>query len=462
MMRLDGRHVHFMGVAGVGMSAVAQMAHDCGATVSGCDAKDSSMLRALERRGCRVRVGHDPAHLDGGVELVVRSSAIPDSNPELQWARERLIPVIGRARMLAHFADERRLVTVAGAHGKTTTTWILSKLLLEAHLDPSVMVGGMVDELDGNYRLGGGPFFVTEVDESDGSLLEFAPQFSVVTNVDLEHVDHYPDLASLQDTFRSFVAGTRPGGCVVMCADSAPAMETLDAWPGARLTYGFAESAQFRAENIHTNGGNSTFDVRRPNDVLRGLTVSLPGLHNVQNALAAVALASLLGIADDTLRRALGHIASVGRRLEKKGDASGVTMIDDYGHHPTEIRATLGAARGMAQGRLLAVFQPHRYTRTYHLSDRFGDCFDSSDYLVLLPIYAAGEPPLDGVSTRWIERAVRQRGHVPCDCFDDWGAARRHLLGFLQPGDTLLTIGAGDVYQFGEQLLADLKEREHP
>ncbi len=457
-MRVDGHHIHYVGIGGVGMSALAQMTLERGATVSGCDVKDSALLRALADRGCTVHLAHDPAHLDG-VELVVRSSAIADAEPEIIAAHRRLIPVIGRARMLAHFMAEHRLITVAGAHGKTTTTWLLGKLLLEAHLDPSVMVGGMVDEIGGNYRLGTGPFFVTEVDESDGSLLEFAPQFSIITNVDHEHVDRYPDLASLQETFRRYVAQTRPGGCVVMCADSAPAMETLDAWAGDAVTYGFAESAQFRAVNVHTNGGSSTFDVRRPSGVLRGLVVSLPGLHNVQNALAAVALASVLGISDDVLRRALGNVASVGRRLEKKGAAHGVTMLDDYGHHPTEIRATLGAARGMVPGRLLAVFQPHRYSRTYHLSDLFGDCFEGADYLVLLPIYAAGEPPLDGVSTWWIERAVARRGHVPCSCFDDWEAARRHLLALLRPGDTLLTIGAGDVYRFGEQLLHDLQEQ---
>ncbi|HUT36174.1 MAG TPA: UDP-N-acetylmuramate--L-alanine ligase [Planctomycetota bacterium] len=460
-MSFDGRHIHYMGIAGVGMSAIAQMTLEQGAKVSGCDAKDSDMLRLLARRGCTTYVGHDPAHL-AGVELVVRSSAVAEADPEVLAAHRQLIPVISRARMLARFTADRCLVGVAGAHGKTTTTWVVSKLLLEAHLDPSVMVGGMVEELGGNYRLGASPFFVTEVDESDGSLLEFAPHYSIVTNVDHEHVDQYPDLASLQDTFRRYLARTRPGGCVVMCADSAPAMETLDAWTGDTLTYGFAESARFRAENVRTNGGSSTFDVRRPDGVLRDLVVSLPGLHNVQNALAGVALASALGIGDDALRRALGRIASVGRRLEKRGAARGVTMMDDYGHHPTEIRATLGAARGMVPGRLVAVFQPHRYTRTFHLSDRFGDCFDGLDYLVLLPIYSAGEPPLDGVSTQWIERAIRQRGHVPCACFDDWEAARRHVLGLLRPGDTLLTIGAGDVFRFGDQLLHDLQEHPQP
>ncbi len=459
MMRLDGRHVHFVGVGGMGMSALAHMALDCGAVVSGCDAKDSPVLDALRARGCAIRVGHDPAHLEG-VELVVRSSAVSPDSPEVRAALQRRIPVITRARLLARFADQCRLVAVAGAHGKTTTTWLASKLLLEARLDPSVMVGGMVAELGGNYRLGASPYFVAELDESDGSLLEFSPLYSIVTNVDHEHVDRYPDLASVQETFRHFLACTRAEGCVIVCADSPPALETLDAWPGATLTYGLADGARFQAINIHTNGASSTFDVRRPNDTLRGLVVSLPGLHNVQNALAAVALASALNIPDEVLRRALGAIAGVGRRLECKGAAHGVSMIDDYGHHPAEIRATLGAARGMVRGRLLAVFQPHRYSRTYYLGERFGDCFDASDHLVLLPIYAAGERPLDGVSTRWIEQAVRQHGRVPCSCFDDWEAARRYLLDLLRPGDTLLTIGAGDVYRFGEQLLADLRERE--
>lgn len=457
-MRLGGHHIHFVGIGGVGMSSLAQLALDNGAVVSGCDAKDSPVLRTLAARGCRVFIGHDPAHLDG-VELVVCSSAIPDTAPELLAAHQRFLPVVGRARMLARFANPYRLVAIAGAHGKTTTTWIAAKLLIEAHLDPSVMIGGMVDELDGNYRLGSGPFFVTEADESDGSLIEFEPQYSIVTNIDHEHVDRYPDLASLQETFRRFLRRTRPGGCVIACSDSEPAVEALDAWGGQAATYGFGPQAQFRAENVRANGASSTFDVRRPTGTLHGLTVTLPGLHNVQNALAGVALAHVLGIGDDVLRRALGAIASVGRRLEKKGVAGGVTMFDDYGHHPTEIRVTLGAARGMATGRLLAVFQPHRYSRTYYLCERFGDCFDGLDHLVLLPIYAAGEPPLDGVSTRWIERAVHARGHVDCQCFDDWGAARRHLLGLLRPGDTLLTIGAGDVYRFGEQLLAELEQR---
>jgi len=461
MVRFDRRHIHFMGSGGIGVSALAHMAIESGAVVSGCDVRDGAALHTLARRGAKVWLGHDPAHLEG-VQLVVHSSAVPDDHPELQAARRRRIPVINRAKMLAHFTAERRLVAIAGAHGKTTTTWLAAKLLLEAHYDPSVAIGGIVEELGGNYRLGSSPYFVAEVDESDASLLEFSPLYSIVTNVDHEHVDRYPSLAAVQGVFRQFLAGTRPGGAVIVCADSAPALATLDAWGGRRLTYGFAEGADFRAENPQADGRASIFDVRRPSGLLRDLRLTLPGRHNVQNALAAVALASLLGISDDVVRRALGAMTGVGRRLEAKGAADGVAVMDDYGHHPAEVRATLAAARGIARGRLLAVFQPHRYTRTFHLHEQFGDCFDGLDHLVLLPLYAAGEAPLDGVSTQWIERAVRARGHVPCDRFDDWEAARRHLLGLLRPGDTVLTIGAGDVYQFGEQLLAALRERERP
>jgi UDP-N-acetylmuramate--alanine ligase len=460
-MYLQGRHIHFVGIGGVGMSAIAHMALDRGARVSGCDVRESATTRALATRGCPVRVGHDPAHLPG-VELVVRSSAVSETDPEIRAAHDQGIPVIGRARMLARLSGPCDVVAVAGAHGKTTTTWIAARLLIEARLDPSVMVGGFVRELGGNYRVGSDPFFVTEVDESDGSLLEFQPRYSIVTNIDLEHVDHYRSLEAIQDTFRRYLAQTRRGGCVIVCSDCEAALQTLDAWNGARLTYGFGQDAMFRAENLRPNGRSSTFDVQRPTaGILRDLTVSLPGKHNVENALAGVALASALSISDTALRSALGQIESVGRRLEVKGTAGGIQVIDDYGHHPTEIRATLEAARHLVEGgRLVAAFQPHRYTRTLHLSDRFGDCFDGLDELVLLPIYGAGEPAIEGVTAERIERAVRGHGRVPCAYYEEWDAARRHLLDVLRPGDTLLTLGAGNVHQLGEQVLADLVERE--
>ena len=458
-MRLGGRHIHFLGIGGIGTSALAAMALESGAEVSGCDIKTNPLTDQLAARGCRIHIGHDPAHL-AGVELVVRSSAVPESNVEVQAALARHIPVITRARMLARMVSDRRLVAVAGAHGKTTTTWMLSKLLLEARHDPCVMVGGVVDELGGNYHLGSGSCFVVEVDESDGSLLEFRPDFSIVTNLDLDHVDHYPDLGAMQEVFRRYVARTRPGGCVIMCADSLPALGALDGWAGRLVTYGFAESADFQATRVRHEAFGSTFDVRRPHDTITDLHLNLPGRHNVQNALAAVALASVLGLDDGVLRRALSTLGGVRRRLEVKGTAGGITVLDDYGHHPTEIRALIPAARRIAAGRLIGVFQPHRYTRTAGLADRFGDCFDGLDLLVLVPIYSAGEEPIEGVSSRLIHQAVEAHGSPPCVCLDGLDAAHSFLVDHLEPGDTVLTIGAGDVYRLGERLLEDLEERE--
>lgn len=456
---LQGRHAHFVGVGGIGMSAIAQLALERGAVVSGCDVVESDLTRSLIERGCTIDVGHDPAHIDG-VDLVVRSSAIPEDTPEIVAALRRHIPVISRARMLARLASNHRLVAISGTHGKTTTTWMAVRLLSEARLDPTATVGGMVAELGGNCRIGAGPFFVAEVDESDGSLLEFRPDFSIITNVELEHVDHYPSLDALQQTFRQYLARTKDDGCVILCADDEPTLALCDAWDGEYLTYGFAERADFRGENPRDDARSTTLDVRRPGDLLSDLRVNLPGRHNAQNGLAIVALASALGIADDALRAALAHMEGVGRRMELKGTAGGVAVIDDYAHHPTEVRLTVAAARRLAEGRLIGVFQPHRFTRTLHLGGAFGNCFAGLDHLVILPIYTAREQPIAGVTAQLIADAVGESGSVDWALFDEWEGARRHLLDWLQPGDTLITLGAGNVHQLGEQLFAELSKRD--
>jgi len=458
-MPLQGRHVHFVGIGGIGMSAVAHMVLEREAVVSGSDVQDGPITRSLADCGCQINIGHDPEHVRTA-ELVVRSSAIAETNPEVVAAFRKHIPVISRARMLARLAGGYRIVAVAGAHGKTTTTWLATKLLLDAHFDPTAMVGGIVPELGGNFRLGAGPFFVTEVDESDGSLLEFQPDYSIITNVDLEHVDRYPDLPAVQSIFRRYLRRTKPDGCVILCADSPAAVELLAAWEGQYLTYGFGPDADYQATNIRRRGTTSIFDVRRPGDVLRSLSLGLPGEHNIANALAVVALASALGIPDESLRAALAHIQGVGRRIERKGTEAGVTLYDDYAHHPTEIRATIEALGEMVGRRLVAVFQPHRYSRTHHLAESFGDCFDGLDHLVLVPIYAAGESPIEGASADRIADAVRQHGAVDCTSCADWDAARRRLLDVLAPGDTLVTLGAGDVHKLGDQILTDLQERQ--
>jgi len=456
-MHLEGHHIHFVCVGGIGMSALAHMALDRGAEVSGCDLNGGAVTRSLVQRGCTIHCGHDPSHLDG-VELVVRSSAIAEDHPEIARAFDRHIPVLSRARFLARFAAERRLVAVAGTHGKTTTTWLVGRMLLTAGLDPSIMVGGIVAELRGNYRLGDGEFFVSEIDESDRSHLEFSPFYSILTNIDHDHVDCYPSLADVQRAFLLYLRRTAPDGAVIACADSAPLRETLAEWGGPALTYGFAADASVRATHVRVEGAQSTFDVAWPGGGLRDLVLALPGRHNVQNALAAVAMAHVLGLDAPAVREALGSIRGVGRRLEHKGTAAGVCVYDDYAHHPTEIRATAAAARPLANGgRLVGVFQPHRYSRTQGLAGDFADCFDQLDHLTVLPIYSAGEKPLDGVSSEAIARGVTDRGQVECVTCDSGAAAREHLLALLRSGDLLLTLGAGDVYQLGEHVLAALR-----
>jgi UDP-N-acetylmuramate--alanine ligase len=462
-MELQGHHIHFVCVGGIGMSALAHMALDRGATVSGCDLNGGAVTRALAERGVTIRQGHDPSHLDG-VELVVRSSAISEDAPEIAAAFHRHIPVIGRARCLAHFTDQADLVAVTGTHGKTTTTWLAGKLLIEAGLDPSVVVGGRVAELGGTYRLGTGDLFVAEVDESDRSLLEFSPCYSIVTNIEHDHVDCYPTLGDVEDVFLRYLRRTTPAGCAIACVDSPAVRRVLRAWGGPALTYGFAADAQVRAERVRLCGASSTFDAVTPNGAFKDLSLALPGKHNVQNALAAVALGYLLDIPEETLRRALAGVRGVNRRLEDKGTAAGIHVYDDYAHHTTEIQATIAAARGLLTngGRLVAAFQPHRYSRTQSLATAFGRCFDALDHLVVLPIYGAGEAPIDGVTSADITRAVSRTGEVGCRDFGRREAAEAHLLDLLRPGDTLMTLGAGDVYQLGESILATLQEHQTP
>jgi len=456
-MKLTGRRIHFVGIGGIGMSAIAHLAATRGAVVSGCDRHDSFIIEGLRARGIRCCIGHSPGHLEG-VDLVVASSAINRAEPELDRARLECIPVLSRARMLAILMKGYVGIGIAGAHGKTTTTWIASNIFLRGGYDPTIALGGLVGDINGNFRAGASDLFITEVDESDRSLLELSLTCGILTNIDRDHLDNYRDLDDIKETFRAFLARMSAKGCLVACTDSAGVSDVLDACPAKVVTCGFERPAQVRVINHRFVPGGSEFDILWHNQPVTGFRLSLPGEHNLQNAVAAVALALECGVPIPSIRTALANTNTVARRFENKGSAGSVTVIDDYGHHPTEIKATLQTARRDAAGRLVGVFQPHRYSRTAALCDDFADAFDDLDVLVITDIYCAGEQPIEGVSAEMILRAVSgRRKPLRVEYVPDINEVPDRLVPMLQPGDTLITIGAGDVGTLGERILEKLK-----
>jgi UDP-N-acetylmuramate--alanine ligase len=453
----DKLRIHFVAVGGIGMSALARIAAARGSSVSGCDCVESATLGELRRQGCVCHLGHSPAHLEN-TDLVVYSSAVPTDTPELRAAMSRGITVVSRGRMLAWLAQGYDTVAVSGAHGKTTTTWIVANMLIHCGLDPSVAVGGIVPELGGNSRVGAGNLFVTEADESDGSFLHLVPKYPVITNIDADHLDYYSGIDEIKEAFTEF-AGTKGAGAVIACADCPNVRSILGKVRGRKITFGIGRG-DIAAENVRLEPGRAVYNAKLPAGAVKDLAISLPGLHNVRNSLAALALAAELGLPMDGVRAAFANTPAVGRRLEKRGTERGVTVYDDYAHHPAEIRATLEAARMLARGRLIGVFQPHRYSRTLHLHREFGPVFGRLDLLLIAPIYAASEPPIDGVTSELIAREVEAQGGVKCELVADLDAVPARLARELVSGDTVITIGAGDVWQVGDALLERMRQRE--
>lgn len=456
MSGVEGRRIHFMGIAGIGMSAIAEIAARRGALVSGCDLAANENSERLAAAGMLCLLGHSAAHLREKPDLLVYSSAVPPDNPELAAARAGGVEVISRSNMLARLMADRRGIGISGTHGKTTTTWLAAKLLLEAGLDPTVMVGGVVPALGSNFRAGGGEWFVTEVDESDGLLLEIRPVYSIITNIDNDHLDHYTGgIEEIEATFARYAANTRPGGCVIACAEDERVMRAAGASGREVLSYGLCGKAGVRGEKLRLNGTGSYFDAVCDGRRIADLRVTLLGRHNVLNALAVVALAQKLGLRDEVLRGALGEARAVKRRLEKLGESGGIAVYDDYGHHPTEIAATLAAAKLMlaGRGRLLVVFQPHRYTRTMHLMKDFGRCFGDADHLVVTSIYSANEPPVAGVSAAQVVEEVAAAGHPSVQYVPAWSSIVPHVVSVARAGDLVVLLGAGDVWKLGHELL---------
>jgi UDP-N-acetylmuramate--alanine ligase len=444
--------VHLVGIGGSGMSGIAEVLLALGYAVSGSDVKPSNTTQRLRNLGARIFDGHQAEQVRGA-QVVVVSSAIRPDNPEIVEARKQKIPVIPRAEMLAELMRLKYGIAVAGAHGKTTTTSLVTSVLAAAGLDPTFVVGGRVNAAGTNARVGQGEYMVVEADESDRSFLLLAPVVAVVTTIDREHLDQYHSLEEIQAAFLEFVNRVPFYGAAVLCLDEPNVQAILPGVKRPVVTYGTSSQADLVISEIELNGLQSTFRLTfHGEDLGHFLLPSPPGLHNVRNAAAAAAVGLYLNIPAELIRQGLGKFAGVGRRFEIKGTFAGVTLIDDYGHHPAEIRATLEAARGCGYKRLLVLFQPHRYTRTKHLWDEFCRAFNQADVLFVSEIYAAGEPPMEGVTGERLAEAISAAGHKTVMYAPTLQKGIEALLKEAQSGDAILSIGAGSVNRALDEL----------
>ncbi len=450
------RRIHFVGIGGIGMSGIAEVLHNLGYAVSGSDSKESENTRRLTSLGIRVAIGHQAEHV-GEADVVVRSSAVAPDNAELLAARQRLIPVIQRAEMLAELMRMKYGVAVAGTHGKTTTTSMVAAVLARGGLDPTIVIGGRLNALGTNARLGRGDFLVAEADESDGSFLKLSPTIAVVTTIDAEHLDYYRDLAHIQDSFVEFINKVPFYGLAVLCLDQENIQSLLPRVEKRFVTYGLRTQADFMAQDVAFKGMTSDCMVLWKHRPLGRLRLKVPGLHNVYNALAATAVGLDLDLDFATIQEALGDFTGVARRFQILGEPQGIMVVDDYAHHPAEIQATLNAAKTGFDRGVIALFQPHRYTRTKALVQEFATAFYQADRLFVTEIYPAGERPIPGVHGGQIAEAVTNHGHkcvtyVPVK--EDLVDA---VLAVARPGDIVLTMGAGDIWKIGEEIARKLE-----
>ncbi|MBE5023950.1 UDP-N-acetylmuramate--L-alanine ligase [Olsenella sp. DSM 107455] len=455
---------HFIGIGGAGMSGIALVLHERGCRVTGSDLKSSHYVRELEAVGIDVRVGHDAATIDAvSPQVVVTSTAIPETNPEVVRARELGIPIWPRAKMLSYLSGASTTVAVAGTHGKTTTSSMVATMLDKMGLDPSFLIGGVVEGYDTNGRNGSGEHFVCEADESDGSFLYLHPNVVVVTNIEADHLDHYGTLENIEKTFCTFMGLVGDAGTVIVNGDVARYVELARSTGRRVLTYGFDPSCDYVClPEAPTHALASNFSVRLPGGekTVRVTISANPGRHNMANATAAIAVADALGLDADAAATALSQFKGARRRFTHVGDVAGVTVVDDYGHHPTEVRATLAAASELPFKRIVCVFQPHRYSRTQALAAEFGTAFDQADVLRVMDVFGAGEMPIPGVSGKTVVESVRHTGNVADVVYVP---NRRHLIenlcDLVRPGDLLITQGAGDVTSVGPAFIKAMNER---
>jgi UDP-N-acetylmuramate--alanine ligase len=461
MKLINKTSYHFIGIGGIGMSGLAELLVRQGYPVSGSDLAEGPITRRLQTLGVRVHTGHRPEHL-GDADVVVHSTAVKEDNPELAAARARGLKVLRRGELLADLMKNHFQVAVTGAHGKTSTTAMAAAVLRAGGLDPTVVVGALWDNLGSNAILGRGEFFVAEADESDASFTFLAPQVSVITNLDKEHLDFYRDLAHIQETFAGYLAGLPPGARLVVWADDPHLVPVLKNCPHELLTYSLRPgAADFYATDLSPQGLGYRFRLWRRGRALGTMTLPLAGSHYVLNAMAACAVGSILGLDFPVWQQGLANLGQIHRRCQVKGEAQGILVLDDYGHHPTEIRSTLkGLAQAFPRRRLVVAFQPHRYSRTRALLPEFFPVFDQAGLVFITEIYSAGERRLNGVSGRAVYEGVRQTGHLGAHFIEDNMALADYILHHLNAGDLVLTLGAGDIWKTGEELLARLHHRE--
>jgi len=458
-MQRKVKHIHFVGIGGIGMSGIAEVLLNLGYGISGSDVQSSDTTKRLQQLGAAVAVGHTAENI-GGADVVVTSTAVKADNPEVLEAHRKNIPVIPRAEMLAELLKMKFSVAVSGSHGKTTTTSMVSTILAHGGLDPTMVIGGKLASIGSNARLGDGDILVAEADESDGSFLKLSPTIAVITNIDREHLDHYSGIDEIKAAFLAFANIVPFYGCTVLCVDNEHVRAIIGSIKRRTITYGIDEPADYTARDIDFQEMKTTFSLFHAGRSLGTIELRVPGLFSVYNAMAAVAVARELGLDMNTIAEALAAFSGVARRLELKGETGGVRVVDDYGHHPTEILATLAAARQRYRGRLIVVFQPHRFSRTQALFNEFTGAFGDADLLILNDIYPASEAPIPGINAAALWAAIRESGHPNAEYIGQAQNTLDYLLGTVGPGDTVLTLGAGSVYKIGEALLEALTQGE--
>jgi UDP-N-acetylmuramate--alanine ligase len=459
LMQRKVKCIHFVGIGGIGMSGIAEVLLNLGYKISGSDAQQSDTTFRLQKLGAMIAVGHSAQNI-GNADVVVTSTAVKANNPEVVAAHSRNIPVIPRAEMLAELLKMKFSVAVSGSHGKTTTTSMVSTILAKGGLDPTLVIGGKLASIGSNARLGSGEIIVAEADESDGSFLKLSPTIAVITNIDREHLDYYPGITEIKNAFLQFANIVPFYGCTVMCSDNEHVREIAPLIKRRTITYGIEKPADYCAREIKFTNRKTTYSLFYKDDELGELELLVPGMFNVYNSLAAIAVSRELELDMATIKEGLLSFSGVQRRLEVKGRIGNITVVDDYGHHPTEVKETLAAARQVWQERRIVIFQPHRFTRTKALFTEFTTAFTDADILILNDIYPASEEPIAGVNSAALSAAIKKAGHPHVEYIAKAEDTVEYLLKTIKPKDTVLTLGAGSVYKIGETLLKQLAARK--